>query len=280
MYDIKKLDLKINKLVDSNFVGNYKTAFKWKWIEFLDYDKYEYWEDSKNIDFLKSEIEQKLVVKRYIEERELRVVFVIDLNDSMYFWLDKKNKILQLLKTFYFLAYSAIKNNDRVELFLFDEEKYEYIKLSKSKQSIFLAMQKIKDFKKSKKLNKLDKNIWDYLKWLKIKKSLIFYLTDEIKLHNFQKYLAYWNDLVYINIFDDFENNLQKKWIFNIWFNWKNLFLNSNSKKIEKYKTFREKKVKNFQKNLKTSKIDYLKIESKTNTYLLLLNFFHNRKSY
>ena len=49
----KALELKTKTLVDSLFIWNYKTKLKWKWIEFADYKEYDYWDDVKNIDFIK-----------------------------------------------------------------------------------------------------------------------------------------------------------------------------------------------------------------------------------
>lgn len=277
MYDIKKLEIKIHKLVDSNFVWNYKTAFKWKWLEFLDYSTYEYWTDAKNIDFLKSQTEQKLLEKRFREERELRVVFVLDLRESMYFNIWENNKINSLIETFYILAYSANLNNDRIEVVLFDEKTYEIVKLTKQKSSILMLISKINNFSKNTKKLKLTKNIFEYILALNIKKSLIFYLTDEIKTANYLKVLAHYNDFVYINIFDYFENKLSTKWVFNLWFWLKNLFLNTRSSKVEKYIAYREQKISDFRKTLKKINIDYLHIDDKTNIFLLLLNFFYNR---
>lgn len=280
MIDIKKLNLKTNRLVDSLFVGNYKTAFKWKWIEFFDYRVYNESDDAKNIDFLASSKEQKLLIKRFEEERELSVFFLLDISKTMEFWYEKQKKIDTLIESFYILWLSATKNNDKVWGFIFNENGFEFIKPKKWIKNIIKIIKVIND-NKIKKINNFSYNyMLNYFNNLPIRNSLVFILTD--KMDEFEdkklKITSIKNDFVYINIFDYFENNLDNNWLIRLKDRFKIFFLNLNNKKnIEKYKALRKQKIEVLQKKLMTFKISYLYIDNKTNIFLRLLIFFKTR---
>lgn len=280
MLDIKKLNLKINRLVDSLFVGNYKTAFKWRWLEFSDYRLYDENDDAKYIDFLASAREGKLLIKRFEEERELTVFFLLDLSETMNFWEDKR-KIETLIETFYILAFSANKNNDKIWSIIFNDNWYELIKPGKWIKNIHKILEiieknnikKIPDFSVNKLITIFNN--------LPIKNSLVFLLTDkiwEIEDKNL-KISSLKNDFVYINIFDFIENNLvEDGWIFRFKDKFKTFFINLRDKqKILKYRELRKNKIKDFAKKLNNLKISYLFLDNKTNIFSKLLVFFKTR---
>lgn len=280
MLDIKKLNLKINRLVDSLFVGNYKTAFKWRWLEFSDYRLYDENDDAKYIDFLASAREGKLLIKRFEEERELTVFFLLDLSETMNFWEDKR-KIETLIETFYILAFSANKNNDKIWSIIFNDNWFEFIKPWKWIKNIHKILEiieknnikKIPDFSVNKLITIFNN--------LPIKNSLVFLLTDkiwEIEDKNL-KISSLKNDFVYINIFDFIENNLlEDGWIFRFKDKFKTFFINLRDKqKILKYRELRKNKIKDFAKKLNNLKISYLFLDNKTNIFSKLLVFFKTR---
>lgn len=290
MKDVKKLHLKINRFVDSLFVGNYKTAFKWRWLEFSDYRPYDENDDAKYIDFLASAREGKLLIKRFEEERELTVFFLLDISESMDFW-EQQKKLDTLKEVFYILSLSASKNNDKVWSIIFNEYGYELIKPWKWMKNI----QKILEImnpsplpplpKSEGKIRKIDNfslnKLITFFNNLPIKNSLVFLLTDkmwEIEDKNL-KILSLKNDFVYINIFDFIENNLvEKEGIlrFKKWF--QTFFINSkNTHKIDEYRQLRLKKIKDFTKKLHNLKISYLMIDNTTNIFAKLLTFFKTR---
>lgn len=280
MLDIKKLNLKINRLVDSLFVGNYKTAFKWRWLEFSDYRLYDENDDAKYIDFLASAREWKLLIKRFEEERELTVFFLLDLSETMNFW-EEKRKIDTLIETFYILAFSANKNNDKIWSIIFNDNWYEFIKPGKWIKNIHKILEiieknnikKIPDFSVNKLITIFNN--------LPIKNSLVFLLTDkiwEIEDKNL-KISSLKNDFVYINIFDFIENNLvEDGWIFRFKDKFKTFFINLRDKqKISKYRELRKTKIQDFAKKLNNFKISYLFLDNKANIFSKLLVFFKTR---
>lgn len=281
MQDIKKLNLKINRLVDSLFVGNYKTAFKWRGLEFSDYRVYDENDDAKYIDFLASAREWKLLIKRFEEERELSVFFLLDVSESMNFWDTDKKKLDTLIETFSILAVSANKNNDRIWAIVFNEEWFELIKLWKWIKNIHKILEVVQKKSFRKVENFSPNKLLSYFHNLPIKNSLVFLLTD--KMAEFEeknlKIASLKNDFVYINIFDYFENNLSNEhWVVRLRDSIQTFFINLwNKKKIEAYKALRQKKIQDFSKKLHNFRMSYFFVDNTSNIFAKLLVFFKSR---
>lgn len=276
-----KLNIKTKKLVETLFVWNYKTRFKWRWIQFSDYTNYEFWDDSKYIDFLASQKEQKLLVKRFEEERELEVFFLLDTSRYMNFWYKDTKKIDSLKNFFALLWYQVIKNNDRMGALIFDENGYLIVKPWKWKKTLIKILSNIDDKKIFKKQNTNLQSILTLFNNLPIKNSLVFLLTDitdnidtkTLKISSIK------NDFVVVNVYDFFENNLlSESWTIWLKFGFQNIFLNlRNKKKIDEYKKLRQQKIYEEQKRLQKLWIDSIYIDDKTNIQKTLLNFFTKR---
>ena len=283
----KLLELKTNALTDSLFVWNYKTNHKWRGIEFVDYKEYDFWDNIKYIDFIKSEQEWKTLVKLYEEERELSVNFIIDLNSTFYSWWLPNNKIDIVYELFYLIWLSTIKSWDKLWTFIFsnDDEKLHIAKKWKQNfinivNSIDLFEYKFKQkndtfldiFKKWNKNfeNKKNKKKWlSYFNSLRIKNSLVFYITDNLDIDSKQlKILWIKNDLIVCNIFNSFENTLEWKGI--LWLKkWENnIFLDLDNKdKILKYKELRKNKILDFKKKIIRNWAKYILLDERKNIY-------------
>lgn len=280
MQDSKKLHLKINRLVDSLFVGKYKTAFKWKWLEFSDYRFYTDGDDSKYIDFLISAKEWKLLIKRFQEERELSVFFFLDMSESMNFW-EETTKCDTLKEIFYILSLSAIKSNDKIGALIFNDSWYEFVKIWKWMKTIHTILEIIES-KKIKPIEKFNVNsMIIFFNNLPVKNNLVFLLTDKTNeiLDGNLKILSVKHDFVYINIFDSIENNLiDDSSILRFKNNWTTFFINlRNTTKVLKYKELRLFQINEWKKKLHTYKISYLCIDNTTNILVSLLKFFKSR---
>jgi len=283
MFDIKNksIILKINRLVDNLFVWNYKTTFKWKWIEFSDYKEYDFWDDAKDIDFVASLKEDKLLVKRYEELKELKVYFLLDLSENMVSFSKKKKNII--LEVFYTLASIISKSWDSIWWLIVWENVMEFIKAKKWINNVMFLFDKID------KWNILKKDKTNFIDWinffnnLEIKNNLVIVLTDkidEISDKTF-KILSVKNEVIYINIFDYIENNLieddnkNNSYMVNFLFWVKNIFISSkNNKKIKEYRELRKNKIENFKNKLLKFNIRYLNISTKDNIFLVLSKIF------
>jgi len=267
----KLLELKTRALVDSLFVWNYKTKIKWKGIEFVDYKEYDFSDDVKNIDFLRSEKEWKTLVKLFEEERDLSIYFIIDLNNTFFTELLDVKKIDILYELVFLIWFSAIKQWDKVWAYIFDSENKKLNLAKKWKQNFINIISDIEKF--SQNISKND--IWwnskklKYFNSLKIKNSLVFLISDNLDIDNKQlKILWIKNDLIVCNIFNSFENDLNSKWL--MWFNkWENNIILDldNKKKVLEYIELRKEKIKIFKRKVIKNGWKYVLLDETKNTY-------------
>ncbi len=275
--EFKKLDIKTKKLVDTIFLWNYKSSFKWRWLEFSEFRSYEYWDDAKYIDWLVSAREGKTVIRRYEEERELNILFMLDLWTSMNFWISKKK--IDLLKEIFFLIWvSAVESSDRVWAILLWWEKKKIIKFKKWKVALFNILKEIDNYKS---VPKKWKKIWlKFLNNSKIKKSLVFVLTDKTEIKEKQLWVSREkNDMIFINIFDSFENTLALgNSNITLWNDKNELNIDlADTKKKKEYVRLRKEKIESFRHTLQKKWIDYIYIDEKTNIYKELVKLMKMR---
>lgn len=123
---IRRVQFRTNRLVNSLFAGAYLSAFKGNGMEFDEVREYQTGDDPRNIDWNVTARMNHPYVKSFHEERELTVILMVDLSASLRFGsLDNlKSEIAAEISAL--LAFSAIKNQDKVGLIIYTSiiEKY------------------------------------------------------------------------------------------------------------------------------------------------------------
>lgn len=270
-----KLKLKTKKLVNTLFTWNYKTAFKWRGLEFSDFREYEEGDDVKFIDFLVSAREWKTMIKLYREERLLNIYFLLDAWENMLFSSGDNSKLELMLETFYALSFSAIKNSDLVWSIIFDEKQSKFLRAKKGESSIINIHNELIKISSKSKSNSDINNAFKTLNNLSIKNSLVFVLSDKLDIdEKLIKLTSLKNTLVYINIFDSFENTLDSDSSFNFVSNNSSLFLSSSETKRKKYINLRNEKIAKLKKTLFKNNSSYLLIDENKNIIKELFSLF------
>ncbi len=119
---IKKLELVTRQLVTSNFIGSYKSAFKGRGLEFDGYREYSTGDDASLIDWRASvRSVGKVLVKEFVEERNLDVFFLIDASATMVFGTHHKLKNEYAAELCASLAYAMLQAGDSVGMALFGD---------------------------------------------------------------------------------------------------------------------------------------------------------------
>jgi uncharacterized protein (DUF58 family) len=118
---VKLLELRTRGLVNSLFTGEYASVFKGQGMEFSEVREYQAGDEVRSIDWNVTARMRKPYVKRYIEERELTVMLVVDLSGSERFGTRKRFKSELAGELAAVLAMSAIRNN-RVGAILFSDQ--------------------------------------------------------------------------------------------------------------------------------------------------------------
>ena len=241
---IKLLDFKLTKALWKGLFGVYKSAFKWVWIEFVEHREYSYWDSIKNIDWKTSARTDTIYTKIFEEERDINVLFLLDINEWMNFWTENKTKKDILEEIFYSLAFSAIQNNDNIWAYIYWNNYYDFINYKKWIWNIFKILEELENNNNNNNIKNKQNNLWRTEKILyeinkkNIRNNLIFILTDDTNFidDNILKLASIENQIILINIFDYFENNLFDI-NSNISLKLENNFINidlNNKKKIKK----------------------------------------------
>jgi uncharacterized protein (DUF58 family) len=120
---IKKLKLTPRRKVYSLFIGNFRSAFKGRGLDFEDLREYIPGDNIKDIDWNASARSNTIYIRKYIENRELNILFAVDTSSSMTWKLNERidNKSL-IIEFVLLICLAAMRNNDRLECLFFDNK--------------------------------------------------------------------------------------------------------------------------------------------------------------
>ena len=124
---VRRIEIRSRRLVNEVFAGQYQSVFKGRGMEFDEVREYQPGDDVRSIDWNVTARMGQPFVKKFVEERELTVLFLADVSASNRFGSTvqlKKDLIAEMAAV---LAFSAIRNNDRVGLVLFSDEVETYV---------------------------------------------------------------------------------------------------------------------------------------------------------
>jgi uncharacterized protein (DUF58 family) len=124
---IRQVEIRTKKLVNTMFAGEYKSTFKGTGIEFLDVREYLPGDDVRTIDWKVTARMGKPYVKKFAEDRELTVILCVDASGSGRFSTRNQFKLEQAAEIAATLAFSAVRNNDKVGLLFFTDHVEKYI---------------------------------------------------------------------------------------------------------------------------------------------------------
>lgn len=120
---IKEFEIAMRKMVATRIIGHYRSVFRGKGLEFDAYRDYlPNIDDAQRIDWKASMRANELLVKEYIEERDLQILFVVDVSNSMVFGSTAKLKNEYALEMVASLADLILSSGDRVGFVLFNDK--------------------------------------------------------------------------------------------------------------------------------------------------------------
>lgn len=200
---IKKIEIVTRRLVQDVFAGEYHSTFKGQGMEFSEVREYTIGDDIRMIDWNVTARMGTPYVKRFIEERELTVMLLIDMSASARFGTKKQLKSEIAAEISALLAFSAIKNNDKVGMIIFTDKIEKYIPPKKGRTHILRLIREILFFKPQH--NRTDLNIaLDYLNKVTKRRAIAFLISDFIS-PDFTKSVSITNkkhDLIAITLTD------------------------------------------------------------------------------
>jgi uncharacterized protein (DUF58 family) len=118
---VRRIEIRTRRLVEESLAGSYHSVFRGRGMEFAEVREYEPGDDVRTVDWNVSARMGHPFVKKFTEERELTVVLAVDASGSERFGTANRTKAELSAEIGALLAFSAIRNNDRVGLLLFTD---------------------------------------------------------------------------------------------------------------------------------------------------------------
>ncbi|HFA49498.1 MAG TPA: DUF58 domain-containing protein, partial [Bacteroidetes bacterium] len=174
---VRKIEIKTRGLSKHIFSGEYHSAFKGRGMSFSEVRAYQYGDDVRNIDWNVTARTGDPYIKIFEEERELTVMLLIDVSQSVYFGTTnqfKKNIITEISAV---LSFSAINNNDKVGVVFFSDKIEKFIPPKKGRQHILRIIRELIDFHPEDKGTDIGEAI-RYLNNVVKKRCICFILSD------------------------------------------------------------------------------------------------------
>jgi uncharacterized protein (DUF58 family) len=174
---ILRIDITTNRLVTDVFAGAYHSVFKGRGMEFDEVREYQAGDDIRSIDWNVTARTGFAHVKKYVEERELTVMILVDASASVHFAStgQMKNKLAAEIAAI--LAFAAIRNNDKVGLLMFTDGPELFIPPKKGKSHVLRVIREILYFKPKGKATNLPK-VLEYVTKVLRRKSTVFVISD------------------------------------------------------------------------------------------------------
>ena len=144
---ILRIDITTNRLVTDVFAGAYHSVFKGRGMEFDEVREYQPGDDIRSIDWNVTARTGFPHIKKYVEERELTVMILVDASASVHFASTNQMKNKLAAEIAAVLAFAAIRNNDKVGLLMFTDEPELFIPPKKGKSHVLRVIREILFFK-------------------------------------------------------------------------------------------------------------------------------------
>jgi uncharacterized protein (DUF58 family) len=209
VHKIRRIQITTNRLVNESLAGEYHSVFKGRGMEFDEVREYQHGDDVRTIDWNVTSRAGRPFVKRYVEERELTVMLLIDMSASGAFGSSEKTKSEIAVEISALLAFSAIKNNDRVGAILFTDCVEKYIPPRRGSTHVLRVIREVLFHKPKHRGTRIEKAL-ELLNLVVHKRSVVFLISDLLD-QGFEQSLKVANrrhDVVIIQITDPREREL------------------------------------------------------------------------
>ena len=201
---VRQIEIKTRGLSNNIFAGQYHSAFKGKGMSFSEVRECQYGDDVRDIDWNVTARYNKPFVKVFEEERELTVMLLIDVSNSLDFGTVKQLKKDMVTEIAATLAFSAIQNNDKIGVIFFSDRIEKFIPPKKGRKHILYIIRELLDFKPESKRTDI-KIAVEYLTNVIKKRCTTFMISDFIDENDFRNALTIANrkhDIVAIQVYD------------------------------------------------------------------------------
>ncbi len=206
---VRKIEIHTTKLVNDLFGGEYQSVFKGQGIEFADVREYIPGDDIRSIDWNVTARSDKAFIKKYIEERELTVLFAVDMSGSQCFGSVAKLKSEIAAEITALLSFSAVKNHDKTGLLIFSDEVEKFVPVKKGRTHVLRVVREILGYQPKKKGTHIQSAV-QFLSRILTRTAVIFVISDfmDSDFEKGLKVLSQKHDVIAIHVHDPIETQL------------------------------------------------------------------------
>ena len=278
---VRHIEIKTRGLSNQIFAGEYHSTFKGKGMTFSEVREYQYGDPIRNVDWNVTARFNHPYVKVFEEERELTVVLLVDISGSRNFGTHQQYKQELMTEISAVLAFSAIKNNDKIGVILFSDKVEKFIPPQKGRKHILRIIQELLNFEPQSKQTNIAAAL-EYLTNAIKKRSIGFILSDFIDT-KFNDALTIANrkhDMVALRVFDQREASLPSMGLVKMVdaetgsFKWVDT---SNKHVRDEYQKWWNNHTQNLEQTFKRSGVDFTSVATGEDYVRPLIYLFKHR---
>ena len=280
---IRRIEIKTGRIVNEIFAGQYESVFKGRGMEFDEVREYFPGDDIRSIDWNVTARTGYPHIKKFIEERELNIMLLVDASASQRFGTYTQTKADMTAEISAVLAYTAIKNNDRVGALLFTDRVEKFIPPAKGSNHLSRILRDVLYAHPEGK----DTNLNPALEYLNevLKRRCIVFLLSDFHAQNYERALGVTNrrhDVIAIQLRDSREQSLPALpyIVLEDLEKGTSQLVNTGSKNFrEKYSKWCEQEQEELLKKMQRMDIDYIRLSTDKSYVEPLMKFFRMRAS-
>ncbi len=206
---VRRIEIATRGLVNDVFSGEYHSVFKGRGMNFAEVREYQYGDDIRTIDWNVTARTGAPFVKVFEEDRELTVMLLVDVSGSGEFGTRDRMKGEVAVEICALLAFSAIKNNDKVGLIIFSDRIEKFVPPKKGRRHVLRVLRELLYFEPESRGTDIAGAL-EYMTRVLPRRAVVFLVSDFIA-QDYQKALAVAgrrHDVVAVHMLDRREREL------------------------------------------------------------------------
>ncbi len=207
---VRQIEIKAKGLTDHIFAGEYHTTFKGRGMSFSEVREYQYGDETRNIDWNVTARYGHPYVKEFEEERELNIMLFIDISKSEIFGSKHQSKKELLTDIAAMLAFSSMRNQDKIGALFFADDIVEYIPPQKGRKQVLRIIQQCLTLEPPKHSRSNINPALQFFLSVQKRKNVCFLLSDFIVddfEHNLRK-ASKKHDMIGVHIWDYYDKTM------------------------------------------------------------------------
>lgn len=174
---IRRIEIRVRRLLNTVFLGEYHAVFRGQGIEFSEVREYLPGDDIRSIDWNVTARMGYPFIKQYVEERELTVMLVVDVSASGIYGSVGQSKIEIAAEVAALLAFSAVRNNDKVGLIAFSDRVEKYLPPRKGREHVLRVIRELLWLTPQGRSTNIA-NALSYVNRVQKRRSVVFLISD------------------------------------------------------------------------------------------------------